>query len=50
MVLDAFLEALVILSGLYEHFVALNHMSVLINFKCPPLALMFTFNLGLSCL
>lgn len=50
MVLDAFLEALVILSGLYEHYVALNHMSALINFKCPSLALIFTFHLGLSCL
>lgn len=50
MVLGAFLEALVILSGLYEHYVALNHMSALINFKCASLALIFTFLLGLSCL
>lgn len=50
MVLDTLLKALVMLSGLYEHFVALNHMSILNNFKCPPLALIFTFNLGLACL
>ena len=50
MVLDAFLEALVIVSGLYEHYVALNHMSALVNLKCPSLALNFTFHLGISCL
>lgn len=48
MVLDTLLEALVKCSGLYEYFVALNRMSVLINFKCAPLALIFTFNLGLA--
>lgn len=50
MVLVTLLEALVMLSGLYEHFVALNHMYILINFKCAPLALIFTFNLGFACL